>query len=288
MCYMCGIRSVSWQRIFLIEVNDSCNHEIQTDITVAYIKKEKFEILNIIDVETGYGTKSVLMSRSVENIEEDIEDYSINQHGAPKYFSGDREFCKLYLVKILGNREIEHRLRSSRSSHMNGKIERSNGTSIMILEKVFKEKCIDAAIPLVSGDSSIRNALWVYSVDLISSSSRGKHSIIELSTTNVPGELFKAHVELSANRTLGKPNPLPHWNYFMKEEQPVDTKVWVLWYTSRQSERTRWLLLQWSEQKNTLSIVKEQRKDPQLTVGYGHIRLDPKGELANDLMEIPL
>lgn len=61
-CNICASsrRPHNKKKISLIHVNDSFNSEDQADTTVAYIRKEKYEILNMIDMGAGYDERIIL------------------------------------------------------------------------------------------------------------------------------------------------------------------------------------------------------------------------------------
>lgn len=59
-------------------------------------------------------------------------------HGAPKCFSADHEFCRPVSHRFLDTHHILLNYRPSISSHKTGRIERKNGVFKMVLEKLQK------------------------------------------------------------------------------------------------------------------------------------------------------
>lgn len=159
----------------------------------------------------------------------------------------------------------------------------------MVLEKISKEKCNDSAVVPVSRASLITNMLHEFTVLSSFQMVRGySPSIIGLPAIIVPEELFNAHIQLTAHRALQKAITSRHPNHLTKDDLPFNTKMWVFYNTSKQNEWARWLLATVSKAERHIVYCRRSEKGPPLTVVYEHVRLAPKGELANDLMNLPL
>lgn len=68
-------------KLSLTHGNEAFNVEIQTHFATAYIRNDKYGILNIIDMGTGYCERTIATSRSSENIQKLLEATWINHHG---------------------------------------------------------------------------------------------------------------------------------------------------------------------------------------------------------------
>lgn len=117
--------------------------------------------MNIADSVTNYGEREIVPSRSAAIMKNMLEKNWIYKHGAPKYFSADPEFTRPVLLKFLSTHGIETKVRPSRCSHKNGKIERSNGLFKAILERISKENTVASPHILVARASFMSNMLMV-------------------------------------------------------------------------------------------------------------------------------
>lgn len=78
-CYdICDIcMSTGWPRdrkkVSIAHMNDAFNSAIQAEYLVVYIRGGKFEVLNVVDAETGYGEREIAPERK-SNDAHDLDD----------------------------------------------------------------------------------------------------------------------------------------------------------------------------------------------------------------------
>lgn len=113
---------------------------VQADFVTVYIRDEKYEVLNMVDMGTRYGERFIAPDRNGNTMMHMMESLWVYRHGAPKNFSADPEFCRPFFKKFLTGHDITLYPRPSRSSSKNGVVERNNGTFKIILSKLSKEK----------------------------------------------------------------------------------------------------------------------------------------------------
>lgn len=82
----------------------------------------KYELINILDLGTGYGERAMVKSRSAEEIMYKVEEYWICRHGRPRRFSADPELCQPFSVRYLGGYNIKVNERPANYSHKNGMV----------------------------------------------------------------------------------------------------------------------------------------------------------------------
>lgn len=99
----------------------------------------KYEILNVVDTGTAYEERIMVESRSAKTVMAKFEEIWLCRHGAPSNFSADPEFCQTFFTKYLAGHGTRVKERPARSSHKNGRVERSNGVFKSIFEKMAKE-----------------------------------------------------------------------------------------------------------------------------------------------------
>lgn len=296
----CGIcaktgRPFIRRKVSLTHVNEAFNEELQADYVVVYIGGdkydggEKFEVLNIIDVGTGYGERSIAPSRNAESMKKSLEEVWFCRHGAPKRFSADPEFCKPTLQRFLKGHEITLCDRPSRSSHKNGMIERNNGIFKSILAKIGKENTEASPTTLIARASLLANMLHGNSTLSAFQLARGyAPSIIGMPSSAVPRELMQSHIELTSRRALHKilaarsPRTLP------KELLTPGRPVWVFYKTSQQNIPIRWIAATVQEAREHYVLCRRSDKGPPMKIAYEHIRLQPRDDLTRELCEYSL
>ena len=95
------------EKVSLTHVNEAFNVEIQADYVIVYIREEKFEVMNMIDLGTRYGERAIAKTPSSESMTEMLESEWIYHHGAPEKFSADSEFCRPFMQRFLTAHNIE-------------------------------------------------------------------------------------------------------------------------------------------------------------------------------------
>lgn len=116
------------RKVSLSHVNAAFNVEVQADFLVVHAGGYKYEILNMIDVGTGYGERSIAPSRSADVMRQMMEVGWLYRHGATKTFSADPEFCRSVLKTFLESNKVTLADCPPRSSHKNGIFERKTAS----------------------------------------------------------------------------------------------------------------------------------------------------------------
>lgn len=187
----------------LSHVNEGFNSSAQSDFVIIYIRKGKYEVLNIIDAETNYGESSIRYAQNAKVMKELFETMWIYNHGAPDSFSADPEFTRPILVKFLESHGIRVDKKLSRSSWKNGKIERNNDVFKRLLEKISAEHTSASPQFLVRRASFMTNIFHgsskLSSFQLV----RGfSPSIYGNKASIVTEEMLTAHMQIAATRAL--------------------------------------------------------------------------------------
>lgn len=156
ICTSSGRPHNKW-KISISYINQAFNEKIQVDFLVAYICREKFVILNIVDMVTTYGEREIVANRSAETTQMKLEKLWIFRHGSARRFSADPEFCRPVLKNFLQRHGIQIVDRPSRSSNKNGVVERNNRVFKNILERIQRENTAATPAPLMQCASSFPN-----------------------------------------------------------------------------------------------------------------------------------
>lgn len=136
-CAICTAtgRQANKKKVSTTHVNKAFNEEVQVDFVYVRIHGERFEALNIVDLGTRYGERSITIARTTDNIRA-FETQWFYIHGATRRISADHEFCLPVLHKYLKAHGIELRARPSRSSSKCGRVERNNGVFKNVVERL--------------------------------------------------------------------------------------------------------------------------------------------------------
>lgn len=138
---VCGIcvspgQAADRAKTSLTYVNAAFSDDIQTDFVTVCVRDEKYEVLNIFDMGTRYGERAMAPTRDGRAMMNMVETHWLYQHGAPKNFSADPEFCKAIFRKFLTGHDIKLNVRPSPSLSRNIVVERNNGTVKLFLSKL--------------------------------------------------------------------------------------------------------------------------------------------------------
>lgn len=82
------------KKVSLTHVNQAFNEEMQADFCVVYVGSNTFEMLNIVDVRTGYGERIMAPKRDAGTMKQQLETGWLCRYGSPKEFIADPEFCR--------------------------------------------------------------------------------------------------------------------------------------------------------------------------------------------------
>ena len=273
------------KKVSLTHVNEAFNAEIQADYVVVYIRDEKFEVLNVIDLGTRYGERAIARTRSAESMTHMLETEWIYHHGAPAQFSADPEFCRPFMEKFLKAHNVELKPRPSRSSAKNGRIERNNGTLKLILSRLSRELTSASPQTLIARASFLTNMFHGTATLSSFQLARGySPSILGMPSSDVSQELLDAHIESVAIRAVQKvlrskiPSVRPHTSF------KAGMRVWIFFKTSKQNERPRWVEARVVEAQEHILKCRRSKKGSPMRIAYEHVRIAPEGELTRELM----
>lgn len=277
------------KKVSLTHVNEAFNNEIQADYVIVYIRDEKFEVLNIVDLGTRYGERAIAKMRSAENMTEMIEKEWIYHHGAPAMFSADPEFSRQFMERFLTAHGIQLKPRPSRSSAKNGRVERNNGTFKLLLSRLTKENSTASPRTLVARASFLTNMFHGSAMLSAFQLAKGySPSVLGMPSRDVSQELLDAHIEAVSIRAVQKvmrckaPSVQPHTSF------KPGMRIWVFYKTSKQNERPRWVEARVVEAKEHILKCRRNKKGLPMRVAYEHVRIAPEGELTRELMETSL
>lgn len=89
LCVLSG-RPDERAKISLTNVNTAVNDEVQAGFVTAYIRDEKYKVLNIVDMGTKYGERSIAPDKDGTTMMSMLESTWLYRHGAPTNFSADQ------------------------------------------------------------------------------------------------------------------------------------------------------------------------------------------------------
>lgn len=101
----------------------------------------------------------------------------------------------------------------------------------------------------------------------------------------VTDDLLNESIETVATRALQKEMHSKDNNVEPESSFKKDDRVWVFFKTSKQNEKVRWIEERVLEALAHEVKCRRTKKGPPMTVAYEHLRVAPKGELANDLFD---
>lgn len=283
VCAQTG-RPSAKKKISISHVNEAFNQSIEADFLVAYIKGEKYIILNIICMGTNYGERVIVKNRSAGIMVSALESEWLYHHGAPRYFASDPEFCNTQMNSFLSAHQVELQCRPSRSSHKNGKVERNNGIFKNILERLSKEKTVANEHLLVKRASFLTNMFHGSSLVSSFQLARGySPSLLCIPAKIVPVMLIEAYKQTSAARALNK--VLRAHNFSTLSENSIDanTDVWIFYKSSKQNEKNEWVKGKVISASKHFAMCKRSEKGVPMKVAYEDLRIVPKGDLAQEL-----
>lgn len=282
-CGICAssVRPADKAKVSLAHVNKSFNSEIQADFVTVYIRDEKFEVINIIDVGTRYGERSIAPCRDGRTMMEIVETRWLYQHGDPKRFSADPEFCKEFFKRFLDSYDIHLMERPSRSSSKNGVVERNNGTFKLVLNKLAKELTSASPATLLARASFMCNLFHGNSVMSAFQLARGySPSIAGIPSYKVLPTLVDAQIRVNAARAVQRALRSKSSRVVQCAADPPGTHVWVFYKSWKQNEPVKWVPAAVVETKK----CRRSKRGTPMSVAYEDIRIAPEGDLAQELV----
>lgn len=218
-----------------------------------------------------------------------IETEWLYHHGAPKSFSADPEFCRPIFEKFLISHKVTLKPRPSRSSAKNGHVERNNGVFKTILSRLSKEVTASSPAMLVARASFMSSMFHGNAILSAFQLARGySPSILGVPSSDVSQSMLDAHMESVAVRAINRVSRSKMRNVEPRSSFPKGAKVWIYYKTSKQNERPRWVEAWVIEAEVHMVKCRRNKKGPPMSVAYEHIRIAPKGELAQELMKCSL
>lgn len=136
--YAPQMESQPTKMISTTNINVAFNEKIQTDFVYFTIHDKNHEVINIMDLGTKYGEKTLTESRSADEVRKYFKTYWFLKQDAAKKFSADHELGRPILTHFLNLQKIILNPRPSRSSHKTGRIEHNNGVFASVINKLLK------------------------------------------------------------------------------------------------------------------------------------------------------
>lgn len=274
------------KKISTTHVNAAFNDELQADFMYVNIREKKHEILNMIDVGTRYGERTITESRTAEEVQKKFESCWFYRHGAPNNFSADHELCRPVLQRFLSRHAIKLNPRPSRSSNKVGRIERNNGVFRSVIDKLQKSDTKANPHTLVARASFFTNLIHGSKLMNSFQLARGyAPSILGIPRQVVTQELLDAHIDRESTRAMERVMKANAPNTINPERLPKGTHVFVYYKSSKQNERNEWIPATVINAGDHIVECRRKEKGPPMTIGYNDIRLRPTGELTNELMK---
>lgn len=109
-------------------------------------------------------------------------------------------------------------------------------------------------------------------------------SILGITSSVVNAELLEAHIETVATRAIQKAMKYRNNNVIPSNKFNEGDRVWIFYKTSKQNERTRWVEARVISAEQHGLKCRRAAKGPPMMVAYEHVRMAPKGKLAEDLL----
>lgn len=290
-CSICAAsgRPADRKKVSTTHINAAFNDELQADFCYVHIRGQKYEVLNMIDMGTRYGERALTTSRTAEEVKRTFEVYWFYKHGAPKHFSADHELCRPVLERFLNAHQIQLNPRPSRSSHKSGRVERNNGLFKAIVERLQKADGKAKAETIVARASFVTNLIRGSKVMSSYQLARGySPSVLGIPSQVVSQDILDAYVERESTRALEKIMRAKDNTTIEPEQLATGTDVYVFYKSSKHNEPNEWVPATVINARADMVICKRRSRGPPMTVSYSDIRMMPRGQLTQDLMQMEL
>lgn len=279
-------RPANTRKISLKNVNKDFNTEVQADFLTVKFGTNKYELLNVVDCSTAYAERSIVNSRSAQSMMSKFEESWMCRHGAPQYFSADPEFCLPFFAKYRNGHGIHVNERPARSSHKNGRVERSNGVFKTVFEKLCKEKTKAGIELLVARSSFISNLIFGRSTVNSFQLARGYlPSIAGLPSSWLTEDILNTHIKMSAYRAIQQASKTRIRSTVPSSMIKGGDTIYIFYESTNKSVKVEWITATVIEAKeHYVECLRSARGRP-MRVAYEHIRLVPSDELAKEITE---
>lgn len=205
--------------------------------------------------------------------------------------SADEKFNKAALICILDTHQIVFKPRPTLKHNKTGIVERKVKKIKMIVKKLDREVMTSNADMVLSRTVFISNFFSVSrplsSFQLV----RGYHSsIIGLPSRVVSQELLDVHIEQTATRAIQRALR-SNSSHFARQFAYRQDDVFFVWYdSSKQNEKDMWIKAKvinvhthYFEVKRLVNAA--ENTGPPIRSAYEDVRLAPKSELTQELLE---
>lgn len=290
-CEICAKngRPKSSRKVSLTHVNEAFNEEVQIDFFYIELRLTKHTVMNMTDTGTGFTEMQITPDRSMRTIIRTVETGWICKHGAPKAVSADDEYNKAPLRQYLSAHEVVFKPRPARQHNETGIVERKNSTVKEILRRLDGEVSDADAPTLVSRAAFLSNMFsgnkTLSSFELV----RGyRPSVLGLPSSRVTQDILQAHKEQAALRSLQRLLHSRAPSILRKDVLKQSDPVWVFYKSSKQNEKVGWVSATGVKAEDNFLVAKRSDRGPPMRVGYEHIRLAPRGDLAKELLSCSL
>lgn len=229
----------------------------------------KYELINILDLGTGYGERAIVNSRSAEVMMSKFEEYWICRHGSQREFSADPEFCLPFFVKYLSGHNIKVNDRPARSSHKNGRIEGNNGVFKTVFDKMTKEKTKADIELLVARASFVTNIMFGRSTLNAFQLARGyMPGIAGISQSILSQELLDTHTKLTAYKSIQIAYKSRNPRHTKRSMFKAGDTIYVFYKSTNKSVDTQWITATVTEPKTHFIECRRSDKGRPMRVAY--------------------
>lgn len=294
-CNMCASsgRPGNTTKLSLKHINKEFNNEVQADFLTIKTQERRYEVLNIVHTSTGYGKRTLVQSRSAANMLSKFEECWTYRQGSPQSFSAEPEFCQPFFVRYLHGQSTKINERPERSSHKNGRVERSNEKFISVVAKLFKEKTNVEISLLISRASFVTNIIFGSSKLNSFQLSRGympavaglPSKILTLTSKILTKELFDTYFEMNAYRAILKAPKSRVPNYIHRSSIKQGDTIYLFYKPTNKSLDVKWVTSTVINAKEHFDECRRSHIGPPMRVAYEHVRLVPSNEISNKISE---
>lgn len=176
--------------------------------------------------------------------------------------------------------------RPARSSHKNGRVQRSNETFKLVFAKLSKEKTNADINLLISRASFVTNIIFGRSKLNSFQLSRGyMPAVAGLPSKILTKELFDKYVEMNAYQAIMKAAKIRVPNYIPRSSIKQGDTIYIFYKPTNKSLDVKWITATVIDAKEHFVECRRSHRGPPMRVAYEHVRLVPSNELAKQISE---
>lgn len=295
-CTQCDVCSRSGppapsRKISLTHVNKNFNDEIQVDFLFVRIKGTIYCVIHFCDAGTAYYEGAVVKDRKSNTILNQFDQLWNHRHGAPNHISGVDEFTRAVLEKGFLNRGVILKPGPSKRHNKVGIVERRNG----IIKKIVEELQMDNSNRHEDTEMIITKAIFLSNAfsgsSILSAFELARGYAPSLSGSGsrmVSDDMLQAHKQQAAIRALHRllRSRTPKVIY----QTAIKTGDTVLYFynSTNNIEPKEWRQGTVEKIYDHYVELRSSAKGPPTRAAFEDIRLKPRQQLAEELMDSPL